>query len=85
MGIGASFWWRDALPHQPVRIREETLESGNIFSGGWISTSVWIRLNVYQQPTSLPQVGHALEYNRWYYFPIIVFFDTEFKMKSLII
>ena len=27
MGIGASFWWRDAM------IREETLESGNLFSG----------------------------------------------------
>ena len=24
--IGANFWWRDALPDQPVRIREETLE-----------------------------------------------------------
>ena len=33
MDIGASFWWRDALPHQPVWIREETLESGNLFSG----------------------------------------------------
>ena len=32
MGIEASFWWRDALPHQPVRIREETLESGNLFN-----------------------------------------------------
>ena len=39
MGIGASFW-RDALPHQPVRIKEETLESGNLFSGSWISASV---------------------------------------------
>ena len=36
MGIEASFWWRDALPHQPVRIREETLESGNLLSGSWI-------------------------------------------------
>ena len=33
MGIGSRFWWRDALPHQPVGIREETLESGNLFSG----------------------------------------------------
>jgi hypothetical protein len=33
MGIGASFWWWDALPHQPVGIREETLESENLFSG----------------------------------------------------
>ena len=33
MGIGASFWWWDAHPNQPVRIREETLESGNLFSG----------------------------------------------------
>ena len=33
IGIGASFWWWDALPHQSVRIREETLESGNLFSG----------------------------------------------------
>ena len=32
MGIGASFWWRDALPHQPVRKREETLEFENLFS-----------------------------------------------------
>ena len=32
MDIGASFWWRDALQHQPVRIREGTLESGNLFS-----------------------------------------------------
>ena len=40
MGIGASFWWWDALPHQPVGIREETLESGNLFSGSWISASV---------------------------------------------
>ena len=32
MGIRASFWWWDALPHQPVRIREETLESENLFS-----------------------------------------------------
>ena len=28
MGIEASFWWRDALPPQPVRIREEALKSG---------------------------------------------------------
>ena len=28
MGIGATFWWRDALPPQPVWIREEALESG---------------------------------------------------------
>ena len=40
MSIGASFWWRDALPHQPVRIKEETLDSGNLFSGSWISASV---------------------------------------------
>ena len=40
MDIGASFWWQDALPHQPVRNREETLESGNLFSGSWISASV---------------------------------------------
>ena len=33
MGIWASFWWQDALPHQLVRIREETLESENLFSG----------------------------------------------------
>ena len=26
--VGASFWWCDALLHQPVGIREETLESG---------------------------------------------------------
>ena len=32
MGIGASFWWRDVLPYQPVWIREETLESENLFS-----------------------------------------------------
>ena len=25
IGIGVSFWWQDALPHQPVRIREKTL------------------------------------------------------------
>ena len=31
--VVASFWWWDALPHQPVGIREETLESGNLFSG----------------------------------------------------
>ena len=31
--VGASFWWWDALLHQPVGIREETLESGNLFSG----------------------------------------------------
>ena len=37
---GASFRWQDALPHQPVRIREETLESGNFFSGSWIFASV---------------------------------------------
>ena len=29
---GLSRWWWDALPHQPVGIREETLESGNLFS-----------------------------------------------------
>ena len=29
MGNGANFWWQDTLPHQLVRIREETLESGN--------------------------------------------------------
>ena len=33
----ASFWWHDVLPYQPVRIREETLESGNLFSSSWIS------------------------------------------------
>ena len=33
-GIGASFWRWDALLHQPVGIREETLESGNLFIGG---------------------------------------------------
>ena len=38
--IGANFWWRDALPHQPVWIREETLEFGNLFSDSWISASV---------------------------------------------
>ena len=32
-GISASFWWWDALSHQSVGIREETLESGNLFSG----------------------------------------------------
>ena len=31
MGIGESFWWQDALPHQPAWIRKETLESGNLF------------------------------------------------------
>ena len=31
--VGASIWWWDALPHQPVGIREMTLESGNLFSG----------------------------------------------------
>ena len=44
MGIGASFWWRDAfhytVPHQPFRNREETLESGNLFSDSWNSASV---------------------------------------------
>ena len=40
MGIGASFWGWDALPNQPVGITEETLESRNLFSGSWISTSV---------------------------------------------
>ena len=41
MGIGASLWWQDALPHhQPVRIRKESLESENLFSGSWIPTSV---------------------------------------------
>ena len=39
-GIGANFWWQDASPHQPVLIREETLESGNFLSGSWISTSL---------------------------------------------
>ena len=36
------FWilFLDALPHQPVQIREETLESGNLFSDSWISASV---------------------------------------------
>ena len=29
MSIGASFWWWDALSHQPVQTREETLGSGN--------------------------------------------------------
>ena len=40
--VGASFWWCDALLHQPVGIREKTLESGNlsVFSGSWISASV---------------------------------------------
>ena len=38
--VEASFSWRDALPHQPVRIRKESLESGNLFSGSWISASV---------------------------------------------
>ena len=33
MGIGAGFCWRVALPHQPVRVREEILESENRFSG----------------------------------------------------
>ena len=40
MGIEASVWWWDVLPHQPVLIREDTLESGNLFSSSWISTSV---------------------------------------------
>ena len=39
-GFGASFWWQDALSHQLVRIREETLESVNLFSDSWISASV---------------------------------------------
>ena len=36
----SSFWWCDAFPRQPVRIREKHLESGNLFSGSSISTSV---------------------------------------------
>ena len=36
LGIGASFWRQDALPHQPIWTREETLESG----GSCISTSI---------------------------------------------
>ena len=44
MGIEANFWWRDALSHQPVRIKEETLESGNLFSVSWISASVYTKL-----------------------------------------
>ena len=40
MGIGASFWWRDAHSHQPVWIMEETLESGNLFSNSSISVSL---------------------------------------------
>ena len=45
-GIGASFWWRDALPNQPARIREETLESGNLFSGSWISAFVPLYIDI---------------------------------------
>ena len=37
--VGASFWWWDALLHQPVGIREETLESGNLFSGSAVRFS----------------------------------------------
>ena len=33
VGIGASFWGREALSRQQVRIRKETLEFGNHFSG----------------------------------------------------
>ena len=33
--------------HQPTRIREETLESGNLFSGSWISASVPYRSELY--------------------------------------
>ena len=38
MSIGASFWWWDALSHQPVRIieREKTLQSGILFSGRFL-------------------------------------------------
>ena len=39
MGIGASFWWRDALPHQPViglGKRHWNLETSSVFSGSWI-------------------------------------------------
>ena len=50
MGIEASFWWRDALPHQPVRIREESLESGNLFSGSWNRTK---SCHIYNNPQLL--------------------------------
>ena len=39
--VGTSFWWSGCpSSHQPAQIREETLESGNLFSGSWISASV---------------------------------------------
>ena len=49
MGIGTRFGGRvpTALPHQPVRIREKTLESGNLFSGSWISASIFIYSFIY--------------------------------------
>ena len=41
MGIVASFLWPDAFHGiNQLQISEDTLESGNLFSGGWISASV---------------------------------------------
>ena len=49
--------------HQPARIREETLESGNLFSSIWISISVpyyfkhWITTYVRTYVSRPPRVG----------------------------
>ena len=41
MGVGARFWWPDALSDTyQLQIREKMLESRNLFSSRWISTSI---------------------------------------------
>ena len=60
MGIGTSFLWRDALPHQPVQIRKKTLESGNLLSasGSWISAS-FIALICLKHPTGMDPTAYT--------------------------
>ena len=47
--IGASFWWWDALLHEPVRIREETFESGNLLSGIVVSKQIMMMMMMLHQ------------------------------------
>ena len=68
MGIGASFWWWDALPHQPAGIREETLESGNLFSGSWFSASANLFHDHIYSPTKLVPISTyvVMRLGHWY-------------------
>ena len=75
MGIGTSFWCCDALPHQLVGIREETLESGNLFSCNWIfRLRTYVVNNIYSGPSG----------RKWVSGTILIVVYEWWKVRSLL-